>query len=149
MEEIDSFVGELENVKCVVSIDDFWQLDLTPVCDVYRQAATLSREALELHSMLRQSYVHKSDILDLSLSLAAGLRGKTKARDKKSVPLMSEKEIVALLNAAMSAQGYKGKQLDMLDPELARHGDLRKRLATRQKSLVASLNKISARTRKY
>jgi hypothetical protein len=126
----------------ILSEDEYFTLNLWPVLQSYKEAAQSSRVAL---SLLQRPYLHKRDILDQCIGLLATLINGRYGKGSKGIPIP---QAVALVYLALLAHGYKEEQLASLDPLKARDGNVRKRLGSRTRSVVAVANLISAQTRK-
>jgi hypothetical protein len=157
----ERFVVQLRTMGSEVSTDDgYFALNLGPLLQLYTEAAQSSRVAL---SLLRRPYLHKADILDQCLGLFATLTRRRYDKRNARAPIshlsddaqpkgerlgIPEPEAVALVYLALRAHGFKKEELASLDPLKVRDGNVRKRLDSRIRRVVATANVISARTRK-
>jgi hypothetical protein len=151
--EADRFVAHFGKRKSwVASDDDYLKVDLSPLLQQYEEVAQSSRWALLL---LRRRYLHKPDVLDRCLGLIAFLT-RSRIRERKvhdrgandrqlGIP---ESQALALIHSALLAQGHREDEIAILDPLKVRDGNVRKRLDSRTRDVIAIFDAISARTRK-
>jgi hypothetical protein len=134
----EEFVAHLSKREpWVATDDDYFCVDLTPLLQVYGGAAQSSRRAL---SLLQIPYLHNPDVLDRCLPLIAHL-----TRRRHRVP---EPQALALIYSALLAHGHNPEDLASFDPPKFRNGNVRKRLDSRTRRVIAMANVISAHTRK-
>jgi hypothetical protein len=153
--EAEGFVARFskrETGTRVASEDDYLKVDLAPLLQQYKEVAQSSRWAILL---LRRPYLHKPDVLDRCLGLIADLTRRRIREGKVGVPVINDRQLgipesqaLALIRSALLAQGHSEEEIASLDPLKARDGNVRKRLDSRTRDLIAIFDAISAQTRK-
>jgi len=151
--EAERFVAHFSKRETwVASDDDHLKVDLIPLLQQYEEVAQSSRWAIFL---LRRPYLHKPDVLDRCLGLIAFLTRRRIRERKTGVPDVNDRQMgipepqaLALIHSALLAQGHSEEEIASLDPLKVRDGNVRKRLDSRTRDLIAIFDAISAQTRK-
>jgi hypothetical protein len=158
----ESFVGHLWKRGFWVSAeDDYFKVDLTPLLPLYNNAVQSSRHALWL---LRRRYVRKPDVIDHCLALIIELKNlrlgkrrpsnftssvrKPPGQPRREWLGIPERQVLALVCLALRAHGHNAKEIDSVDPSHVRYGNVRRRVDSRMREVIAQFDEISASMRK-
>lgn len=159
---------DLPEANVVTSQDGDWTIDLTPLLRLYEDAAENYERAIqssrEVLWILQAKHVQAPDIIDHCLGLIVELKKLRPRRPKPgNSPLcvseppgerkrksrgISEKQALALVYVALLAHGHDADDLDILDPENSRWGNVRRRVDTRTRRVIAVADRLAALVRK-